>query len=89
MSLEEVLELLGAGFLRGSSGFLRASGDMLKGSSSVSRDVRVGVTQVGIRARSLTCNFHCPLVRVSVSDSAVRLLVMLKSVMPTANLNQF
>ncbi|XP_031213575.1 HEAT repeat-containing protein 5A [Mastomys coucha] len=45
VSLEEVLELLGAGFLRGSSGFLRASGDMLKGSSSVSRDVRVGVTQ--------------------------------------------
>ncbi|XP_049994761.1 HEAT repeat-containing protein 5A isoform X7 [Alexandromys fortis] len=45
VSLEEVLELLGTGFLRGSSGFLRASGDMLKGSSSVSRDVRVGVTQ--------------------------------------------
>lgn len=45
VSLEEILELLGAGFLRGSSGFLRASGDMLKGSSSVSRDVRVGVTQ--------------------------------------------
>ncbi|XP_077796992.1 HEAT repeat-containing protein 5A isoform X13 [Macaca mulatta] len=45
VSLEEVLELLGTGFLRGSSGFLRASGDMLKGTSSVSRDVRVGVTQ--------------------------------------------
>ncbi|XP_044087072.1 HEAT repeat-containing protein 5A isoform X5 [Neovison vison] len=45
LSLEEVLELLGTGFLRGSSGFLRASGDMLKGTSSVSRDVRVGVTQ--------------------------------------------
>ncbi|CAH6837479.1 HEAT repeat-containing protein 5A isoform X2 [Phodopus roborovskii] len=45
VSVEEVLELLGTGFLRGSSGFLRASGDMLKGSSSVSRDVRVGVTQ--------------------------------------------
>ncbi|XP_064221839.1 HEAT repeat-containing protein 5A isoform X6 [Aotus nancymaae] len=45
ISLEEVLELLGTGFLRGSSGFLRASGDMLKGTSSVSRDVRVGVTQ--------------------------------------------
>ncbi|ERE72582.1 HEAT repeat-containing protein 5A [Cricetulus griseus] len=44
-SLEEVLELLGTGFLRGSSGFLRASGDVLKGSSSVSKDVRVGVTQ--------------------------------------------
>ncbi|XP_036209575.1 HEAT repeat-containing protein 5A isoform X2 [Myotis myotis] len=45
VSLEEVLELLGTGFLRGSSGFLRASGDMLKGTSSVSRDVRVGITQ--------------------------------------------
>ncbi|XP_032098559.1 HEAT repeat-containing protein 5A [Sapajus apella] len=45
VSLEEVLEILGTGFLRGSSGFLRASGDMLKGTSSVSRDVRVGVTQ--------------------------------------------
>ncbi|KAM5235697.1 HEAT repeat-containing protein 5A [Ctenodactylus gundi] len=45
VSVEEVLELLGTGFLRGSSGFLRASGDMLKGTSSVSRDVRVGVTQ--------------------------------------------
>ncbi|XP_023604339.1 HEAT repeat-containing protein 5A-like isoform X4 [Myotis lucifugus] len=48
VSLEEVLELLGTGFLRGSSGFLRASGDMLKGTSSVSRDVRVGITQVRI-----------------------------------------
>ncbi|XP_016283020.2 HEAT repeat-containing protein 5A isoform X2 [Monodelphis domestica] len=45
VSLEEAMELLGTGFLRGSSGFLRASGDMLKGTSSVSRDVRVGVTQ--------------------------------------------
>ncbi|OXB66058.1 hypothetical protein ASZ78_001545 [Callipepla squamata] len=44
-SLEEVMELLGTGFLRGSYGFLRASGDMLKGTSSVSRDIRVGVTQ--------------------------------------------
>ncbi|XP_057344489.1 HEAT repeat-containing protein 5A isoform X1 [Manis pentadactyla] len=45
VSLEEVLELLGTGFLRGTSGFLRASGDVLKGTSSVNRDVRVGVTQ--------------------------------------------
>ncbi|XP_062350328.1 HEAT repeat-containing protein 5A [Cinclus cinclus] len=45
ISLEDVLELLGTGFLRGSCGFLRASGDMLKGTSSVSRHVRVGVTQ--------------------------------------------
>ncbi|XP_048340698.1 HEAT repeat-containing protein 5A isoform X4 [Sphaerodactylus townsendi] len=45
ISFEEALELLGTGFLRGSSGFLRASGDILKGTSSVNRDVRVGVTQ--------------------------------------------
>uniref|UniRef100_A0A8C6JQ64 HEAT repeat-containing protein 5A n=1 Tax=Melopsittacus undulatus TaxID=13146 RepID=A0A8C6JQ64_MELUD len=45
ISLEEAMELLGTGFLRGSCGFLRASGDMLKGTSSVNRDVRVGVTQ--------------------------------------------
>ncbi|MGH0172346.1 UNVERIFIED_CONTAM: hypothetical protein FKN15_063175 [Acipenser sinensis] len=44
-SLEDVMDLLATGFLRGGSGFLRASGDMLKGTSSVSRDVRVGVTQ--------------------------------------------
>lgn len=40
------MELLSSGFLRGGAGFLRASGDMLKGTSSVSRDVRVGITQV-------------------------------------------
>uniref|UniRef100_A0A452GSW0 HEAT repeat-containing protein 5A n=1 Tax=Gopherus agassizii TaxID=38772 RepID=A0A452GSW0_9SAUR len=45
ISLDEAMELLGTGFLRGSSGFLRASGDILKGISSVSRDIRVGVTQ--------------------------------------------
>ncbi|KAJ7344920.1 hypothetical protein JRQ81_000870 [Phrynocephalus forsythii] len=45
ISFEEALEHLATGFLRGSSGFLRASGDILKGTSSVSRDVRVGITQ--------------------------------------------
>ncbi|XP_061854900.1 HEAT repeat-containing protein 5A isoform X3 [Colius striatus] len=45
VSLEDVMDLLGTGFLRGSYGFLRASGDMLKGTSSVSRDIRVGITQ--------------------------------------------
>uniref|UniRef100_A0A670XWD4 HEAT repeat-containing protein 5A n=1 Tax=Pseudonaja textilis TaxID=8673 RepID=A0A670XWD4_PSETE len=45
ISFMEALELLGTGFLRGSSGFLRTGGDILKGTSSVSRDVRVGVTQ--------------------------------------------
>uniref|UniRef100_A0A3Q3X6B3 LAA1-like C-terminal TPR repeats domain-containing protein n=1 Tax=Mola mola TaxID=94237 RepID=A0A3Q3X6B3_MOLML len=44
-SLEEVMDLLSGGFLRGGAGFLRASGDMLKGTSSVGKDVRIGVTQ--------------------------------------------
>ncbi|XP_028677846.2 HEAT repeat-containing protein 5A isoform X2 [Erpetoichthys calabaricus] len=44
-SLEEVMDLLASGFLRGGSGFLRASGEMLMGSSSVSRDLKVGITQ--------------------------------------------
>ncbi|XP_044231866.1 HEAT repeat-containing protein 5A isoform X2 [Thunnus albacares] len=44
-SLEEVMDLLSGGFLRGGAGFLRASGDMLKGMSSVSKDIRIGVTQ--------------------------------------------
>ncbi|XP_035465938.2 HEAT repeat-containing protein 5A isoform X2 [Scophthalmus maximus] len=44
-SLEEAMALLTAGFLRGGAGFLRASGDMLKGTSSVSKDIRIGVTQ--------------------------------------------
>ncbi|XP_043929761.1 HEAT repeat-containing protein 5A isoform X2 [Protopterus annectens] len=46
--LQEALDHLATGFIRGGSGFLRASGDMLKGTSSVSRDVRVGVTQAYI-----------------------------------------
>lgn len=45
-TLEEVLELMATGFLRGGSGFLKSGGDMLKGGGSVSREVRVGVTQV-------------------------------------------
>ncbi|XP_074517821.1 HEAT repeat-containing protein 5A [Sebastes fasciatus] len=44
-SLEEVMDLLSGGFLRGGAGFLRASGDLLKGTSSVSKDIRIGVTQ--------------------------------------------
>ncbi|XP_029454843.1 HEAT repeat-containing protein 5A isoform X1 [Rhinatrema bivittatum] len=46
LCLDEALEMLGTGFLRGTSGFLRASGDMLTGaSSSNSRHIRIGVTQ--------------------------------------------
>ncbi|XP_042908893.1 HEAT repeat-containing protein 5B [Parasteatoda tepidariorum] len=44
-TLEEVLGLLSSGFLRGGIGFLKGSaGEMIKGSSSVSREIRVGVT---------------------------------------------
>lgn len=55
-TLEEVLELLATGFLRGGSGFLKSGGEMLKGGGSVSREVRVGVTQV----RPLLHRHHDP-----------------------------
>lgn len=45
-TLEEVLELMATGFLRGGSGFLKSGGEMLKVGGSVNREVRVGVTQV-------------------------------------------
>ncbi|KAF5902189.1 HEAT repeat-containing protein 5B isoform X1, partial [Clarias magur] len=44
-TLDEVLELMSTGFLRGGSGFLKSGGEMLKGGVSVSREVRVGVTE--------------------------------------------
>lgn len=44
-SLDEVLALMSAGFLRGGIGFLKSgAGEMIKGNSTVSRDIRVGVT---------------------------------------------
>jgi len=51
-TLEEVLELMATGFLRGGSGFLKSGGEMLKGGGSVSREVRVGVTEVSPPPRS-------------------------------------
>uniref|UniRef100_A0A3B4AH64 HEAT repeat containing 5A n=1 Tax=Periophthalmus magnuspinnatus TaxID=409849 RepID=A0A3B4AH64_9GOBI len=45
VSLEEVMDLLLGGFIRGGVGFLRASGDKLKGTSSVSKEVRLGIAQ--------------------------------------------
>ncbi|XP_074065802.1 HEAT repeat-containing protein 5B isoform X1 [Macrotis lagotis] len=44
-TLDEVLELMATGFLRGGSGFLKSGGEMLKVGGSVNREVRVGVTQ--------------------------------------------
>ncbi|KOC63073.1 HEAT repeat-containing protein 5B [Habropoda laboriosa] len=44
ISLDEVLNILMSGFLRGGVGFLKGTGEIIKGSSSVNREVRVGVT---------------------------------------------
>lgn len=45
-SLEDVLNILMSGFLRGGVGFLKGTGEIIKGSSGVNREVRVGVTHV-------------------------------------------
>ena len=49
--LEDVLSLLASGFLKGGTGFLKGStaGDMIKGSASVNREIRVGITHVSCR----------------------------------------
>ncbi|XP_011297784.1 HEAT repeat-containing protein 5B isoform X2 [Fopius arisanus] len=44
ISLDEVLNILMSGFLRGGVGFLKGTGEIIKGSSGVNREVRVGVT---------------------------------------------
>ncbi|XP_063929374.1 HEAT repeat-containing protein 5B isoform X4 [Zophobas morio] len=44
VSLDEALGILMSGFLRGGVGFLKGTGEIIKGSSSVNREVRVGVT---------------------------------------------
>lgn len=46
ISLEEVLNILMSGFLRGGVGFLKGTGEIIKGTSSINREVRVGVTHV-------------------------------------------
>ncbi|XP_031626262.1 HEAT repeat-containing protein 5B isoform X2 [Contarinia nasturtii] len=43
-SLDEAFGILMSGFLRGGASFLKGTGEMIKGSSSVNREVRVGVT---------------------------------------------
>lgn len=48
ISLDEALNILMSGFLRGGAGFLKGTGEMIKGSSGVNREVRVGVTHVSI-----------------------------------------
>lgn len=46
VTLDEVLTLLASGFLRGGIGFLKGSSatEMIKGGSSVTREIRIGVT---------------------------------------------
>uniref|UniRef100_T1IQK7 HEAT repeat-containing protein 5A n=1 Tax=Strigamia maritima TaxID=126957 RepID=T1IQK7_STRMM len=44
-SLDEILTIMSNGFLKGGIGFLKSgAGDMIKGTSGVSREIRVGVT---------------------------------------------
>jgi len=46
-SLEEALGILQSGFLKGSgAGFLKGTGEIIKGTSTVSRDIRVGISHV-------------------------------------------
>ena len=58
MSLEETLTVLLTGFLRGGNSFLKGTGEMIKGSSSVSREIRVGITQVSIRHTHMHTHAH-------------------------------
>lgn len=46
--LEEMLNLLASGFIKGGFGFLKSStaGEMIKGSAAINREIRVGVTHV-------------------------------------------
>ncbi|TMW51951.1 hypothetical protein DOY81_002941 [Sarcophaga bullata] len=44
VSLDETLNFLMTGFLRGGGSFLKGTGEIIKGSSSVNREIRVGVT---------------------------------------------
>ena len=49
MKVEDVLNLLASGFLKGGIGFLKSSaaGEMIKGSSKeINREIRVGITHV-------------------------------------------
>ncbi|XP_065200390.1 HEAT repeat-containing protein 5B isoform X2 [Planococcus citri] len=44
VSLDDAFGILMSGFLRGGTGFLKGTGEIIKGSSTVNREVRVGVT---------------------------------------------
>ena len=44
--MDDALGILLSGFLKGGTGFLKGTGEIIKGSSTVNREVRVGVTHV-------------------------------------------
>jgi len=48
--LDDVLNILATGFLKGGTGFLKSSaaGEMIKGGGSVNREIRVGITHVSV-----------------------------------------
>ena len=67
--LEEALTVLSNGFVRGASGFLKAGGSELLKIGSASRDVRVGITQVGdlVGGWSVNCiRYLCSYVVVTI-----------------------
>ena len=67
LKLDDVFNILGTGFLKGGGGsFLKGSsaGEMIKGSGSVNREIRVGVTHVSVwyymqARRSPASCYHC------------------------------
>ena len=62
LKLEDMLNILASGFLRGGTGgFLKgsAAGEMIKGSGNVNRDIRVGVTHVSSRHFSFFVAVEC------------------------------
>jgi len=62
LKLEDMLNILASGFLRGGTGgFLKgsAAGEMIKGSGNVNRDIRVGVTHVSSRDFSFFVAVEC------------------------------
>lgn len=56
LSLEEALNILMGGFLRGGSSFLK--GEIIKAGSGVNREVRVGVTHVSDFNLFVNCVFN-------------------------------
>ncbi|MPC13265.1 HEAT repeat-containing protein 5B [Portunus trituberculatus] len=83
MSLDEALTVLLTGFLRGGNSFLKGTGEMIKGSSSVSREVRVGITQVTLEGRAgALASMHSFLLHCSelaAEDTVRRLLLPIEA----------